>query len=148
MCRYALKPDYKPHYACFSCRKAFKRRHKDEVDPRGEEHPAKCPQCGLLMADMGLDFKPPKASDDKAWDAANELFEVGETFHSCGCGGPGWRPRARKELAAFFDARLREYREHVARWTRAEPSRNRTSALTAWRKRIERLQVARGGLAG
>ncbi len=48
MCRYAIKPLYKKHYACFACRKSWKRRNKAEVDPAGAEHPARCPECRLL----------------------------------------------------------------------------------------------------
>jgi hypothetical protein len=62
MCRYAAHA-YKRHYAYFACRKAFKRRNKRDVDSSLDEHPARCPQCGLLMANMGLDFAPPKMSD-------------------------------------------------------------------------------------
>jgi hypothetical protein len=66
MCRYAWQP-YKAHFACFACRKAFKRRNKEDVDPSGPDRPARCPQCGLLMASMGLDFHPPPRDNDDAW---------------------------------------------------------------------------------
>jgi hypothetical protein len=146
MCRYALKPDYKKHYACFRCRKAFKRRNKVDVDPLGDEHPARCPQCGMLMADMGLDFAPPKTSNVKAWHTAATLFEVGETFHSCGCGGPGYRPKDPAKLAAFFADRLREYQAQLAGWTRDTTkarAANRKSAMAHWRSRIAALEAAR-----
>jgi hypothetical protein len=146
MCRYALT-HYKRHYACFSCRKAFKRRNKADVDPEGEDHPARCPQCGLLMADMGLDFAPPKTDDERAWAAAAMLYDVGETFHSCGCGGPGYRPRDPKKLVAFFAERRSEYERHLSGWLRAEPSpargaAQRDEAIRTWRRRIERLDEA------
>ena len=136
MCRYALKP-YKRHYACFQCRKAFKRARADK--------PARCPQCRLLMVDMGLDFAPPKMSDLKAWKAAAALYEVGETFHSCGCRGPGYRPRDPAKLASFFRDRLRVYRGELAGWTRDEaPARAQTrkEALAYWRARIAALERA------
>lgn len=75
ICRYAIST-YKPHFACFRCRKSFRRRLKREVDPAGPDRPAKCPQCGLLMADIGLDFKPPRTSDAKAWALALEAVEL------------------------------------------------------------------------
>ena len=147
MCRYALHPHYKKHYACFACRKSWKRRNKAEVDPAGADHPARCPQCGLLMADMGLDFAPPRARDLAAWAAAGALFEMGETFHSCGCGGPGYRPREPSKLAAYFAERTGEYEAHLAAWLRATPATpaeqaNKESAIAAWRTRIERLRNA------
>jgi hypothetical protein len=144
MCRYAGS-HYKNHYACFACRKAFKRRNKDEVDPTGEDHPARCPQCGLLMADMGLDFAPSRTNDARAWEAAARLYEVGETFHSCGCGGPGYRPRDPRELAAFLAERKREYERQLAAWMREKPgpagAGRREAAIATWRARIERIEA-------
>lgn len=72
MCRYAFKK-YKPHYACLRCHKSFKRRLKEDVDPEGKDRPAQCPQCGLLLADMGLDFKPPPVSKAAAWNTVEAL---------------------------------------------------------------------------
>lgn len=146
MCRYATH-EYKRHYACFACRKAFKRRNKRDVDSSLDEHPARCPQCGLLMANMGLDFAPPKMSDAKAWAAAAALFEVGETFHSCGCSGPGYRPRDPRELGSFFAERLAEYRAQLSAVERETPTSEgralvRRNAIAAWRARIEKLEAA------
>jgi hypothetical protein len=146
MCRYAAHA-YKRHYACFACRKAFKRRNKLDVDSSLDEHPARCPQCGLLMANMGLDFAPPKMSDAKGWTAAAALFEVGETFHSCGCSGPGYRPRDPRQLASFFTERLTEYRDQLNRVQRESPAPvtgelERRNAIAAWRARIEKLEGA------
>jgi hypothetical protein len=146
VCRYAAH-EYKRHYACFACKKAFKRRNKRDVDSSLDEHPARCPQCGLLMANMGLDFAPPKMSDTKGWTAAAALFEVGETFHSCGCSGPGYRPRDPRELAAFFAERLAEYRDQLTAVDRERPASvtrelERRNAIAAWRARIEKLEAA------
>lgn len=146
MCRYAFQP-YKPHYACFSCRKSFKRRLRTPGTGHLPERPARCPQCGLLMANMGMDFAPPKKTDIKAWKTLESLYAVGVTFHSCGCSGPGWRPREPIELVAFLEARLGEYE---ASWARAvrdpdylEPLRargeeaDRAAAIDYWRDRVE-----------
>ncbi|WP_276967334.1 hypothetical protein [Chryseobacterium sp.] len=57
---------YKGHYACFNCQKTFKRRHLKNVDRDVQTSvEAKCPECGNLMANMGLDFKSPPKNDDK-----------------------------------------------------------------------------------
>ncbi len=68
MCRYAQYGPYKKHYACFTCRKGFKRHPVAEwpkhlQPPEGQADPAPCPQCGRPMADLGLDFKPPRQKD-------------------------------------------------------------------------------------
>lgn len=142
MCRYGLK-NYKPRYACFGCRKAFRRRHKREFAPAGAERPARCPDCGLLMADMGIDFRPPRKADVKSWTTAEALWEVGETFHSCGCSGPGYRPRDPAALDAFFRARLREYRANLRAYSvDTEKTARITDAIATWRDRIRRLELA------
>ncbi len=87
---------YKPHYACFECRKTFKRRLEKDIydgfNKSKEQNPAKCPECSELMANMGLDFESPKKKDIKSWEHIATLYEVGITFHSCGCSGPGYIP--------------------------------------------------------
>jgi hypothetical protein len=142
MCRYAFT-NYKPRYACFRCRKAFRRRLQSDVDPAGAEHPARCPDCGLLMADIGRDFRPPSKSDWKGWIAAEALWEVGETFHCCGCDGPGYRPRDPAALDAFLRARLQEYRAYLrAHADDHSKTAMNDDAITTWRNRIGRLEAA------
>lgn len=119
MCRYGMST-YKPHFACFSCRKTFKRRLLNDViegySNRTELVPAKCPQCGELMADMGLDFEAPKKKDIKAWKHMANLYHVGQTFHSCGCSGPGYIPRDTEELINHL-ARIKSvYLKHQHFW--------------------------------
>ncbi len=66
---------YKQHYACFECRKAFKKTNIQEVpkerlhiDEAGQIVP--CPQCGERMPEVGFDFEPPKKEDVKSWEEA------------------------------------------------------------------------------
>jgi hypothetical protein len=103
MCRYATTR-YKPHFACFNCRKTFKRRLLWDIsdDDKLIEVEAKCPQCGKLMADMGLDFASPKKDDTKEWNHIKDLYLVGITFHSCGCTGPGYIPKDKEKLITHF----------------------------------------------
>ena len=119
MCRYAMIK-YKPHFACFSCRKSFKRRLLSDVNKGGPHRPYRCPQCGGDMADMGLDFAPPKMTDVKAWVTLESLYEIGATFHGCGCSGPGYRPRDPKALHLFLQQRLSQY-EQQARMVEERP---------------------------
>ncbi|MCX4242749.1 hypothetical protein [Paraliomyxa miuraensis] len=150
MCRYGFA-HYKPHHACFACRKAFKRRLRDDVDPSGDEHPARCPECGALMAEMGLDFQAPPRGKVKAWRVLETLWEVGETFHSCGCGGPGYRPRDPAALRAFLREIIAGYRRNLTAWqAETEPRRaeNRLEAIAAWSRRIARAEAALQRLEG
>ncbi|MEL6812001.1 MAG: hypothetical protein AAFP76_11750 [Bacteroidota bacterium] len=123
MCRYAMT-SYKPHFACFSCRKSFKRRLLRDIEgghsDSYEKVPAKCPECGELMANMGLDFKAPKKADSKAWSHLKNLYNVGIAFHSCGCSGPGYVPRDISELVKHFEQIKEGYLEHQQFWARRE----------------------------
>lgn len=125
MCRYGMTI-YKPHYACFNCQKTFKRRLLRDINkglqPSSKEGstPAKCPNCSQLMADMGLDFKAPKSNQHKAWQHLAKLYEVGITFHSCGCSGPGYVPRDQQELIQHFEAIRGRYLVHQHFWSRRQ----------------------------
>lgn len=131
MCRYGTN-SYKPHYACFECRKTFKRKLLIDIDrdavyeKNRENQPYTCPQCGGTMADMGLDFESPKKSDMKAWNHARDLYETGITFHSCGCSGPGYIPRDKATLIDFLHAKHENYLKNLRFWlTRTEPATER-----------------------
>lgn len=120
MCRYARHGPYKDHFACFRCRKSSKRlpvsewpRHLRPAE--GMPFPAPCPRCGTEMADTGLDFKPPAVEDAEHWEVIAFLFERGFAFHSCGCGGPGFRPSRWSGVPAFLEShRCRSAGEFLA----------------------------------
>jgi len=84
---------------------------------------AKCPQCGELMADMGLDFESPKKDDMKKWEHLKSLYSVGMTFHSCGCSGPGYIPNSKEKLIEYFEGIKKTYLKNMDFWRkRIEPS--------------------------
>jgi hypothetical protein len=58
-------------FACFECRKSFKRK-------LGRETSA-CPQCGKPMCEMGRQFKAPKLDDAKQWRKVEALVRGGIT---------------------------------------------------------------------
>lgn len=121
MCRYGVNT-YKPHYACFECRKAFKRKLLRDIDRnitfenKSDNNPSKCPQCGELMADMGMDFEAPKNKNVKAWEHINQLYTVGITYHSCGCSGPGYIPADSDALLTFLKGKLEAYEGQLNFW--------------------------------
>lgn len=115
---------YKPHYACFDCRKTFKRRLMSDIE-RGEKsvQEAKCPECGELMANMGLDFESPKKDDVKKWEHIKSLYSVGIAFHSCGCSGPGYIPNSKEKLIEYFENLRDTYLKNINFWrSRTEPT--------------------------
>ncbi|MDP5191177.1 hypothetical protein [Rheinheimera baltica] len=88
-----------PHqYACFLCRKCFKRpqfagafshfmtaeQQKAQADTakQFEQHREyKCPDCGGAAVFMGTDFKAPKKSDVKSWHDAQIFIETGKVYY-------------------------------------------------------------------
>jgi len=84
---------------------------------------AKCPECGELMANMGLDFESPKKNDLKKWEHLKSLYSVGITFHSCGCNGPGYIPNSKEKLIDYFEDLKVNYLKNIDFWrTRTEPT--------------------------
>jgi hypothetical protein len=82
----------------------------------------KCPECGQLMANMGLDFESPRKNDLKAWEHIKNLYSVGITFHSCGCTGPGYIPADKEKLLEYLSERKEDYIENLRFWiNRKEP---------------------------
>ncbi|WP_231970233.1 hypothetical protein [Tenacibaculum jejuense] len=112
---------YKSHYACFNCRKTFKRRLLSDINggynKNEKESPAKCPECNSLMANMGLDFESPKKTDIARWKHLATLYKVGITFHSCGCSGPGYIPNDSNALLTYFEKIKSHYLEHQYFWS-------------------------------
>ena len=106
MCRYG-ETTYKEPFACFCCRKVFKktsRWHLPKPLRNGQERIVLCPQCGKGMADIGFDFKAPKQKDKNQWKKVRVLFENGFNFYSCGCCGPGYRPKELREVYDFIES--------------------------------------------
>lgn len=108
MCRYG-ETTYKEPFACFDCRKVFKQTSRWELPESqrlqvGEARNVRCPQCGKNMADMGFDFKAPKQGDLKQWEKVRLLYEHGFNFYSCGCCGPGYRPKELREVSEFLES--------------------------------------------
>jgi hypothetical protein len=79
MCRYAVAP-YKTSMVCVPC------RHVAQGNMR-------CPFCREDMVNAGRDFQAPRKRDDSGWAAVAHVLASGQNYDSCGCDGPGYRPR-------------------------------------------------------
>ncbi|QXP78757.1 MULTISPECIES: hypothetical protein [Winogradskyella] len=144
MCRYGIN-SYKPHYACFECRKTFKRRLLIDIDGNTgyskvwENQPYKCPECSGMTANMGLDFESPKKTDLKAWNHIRDLYETGITFHSCGCSGPGYIPKDKQSLIMFLQEKKENYIKHRRFWSNRIEPKNDSEKSRDWDKNNEYL---------
>ncbi len=72
-----MSTPYNMAFACFECRKSFKREF-DLSEGRPKE--MVCPDCGGVAYNFGRHFKPPKKSDIKQWKKVHFLFEHGFWF--------------------------------------------------------------------
>jgi NAD-dependent SIR2 family protein deacetylase len=78
-----------PKFACFHCRKVFRKPYlptgEQRQDARGRWYPVMkpptCPDCGESMIDMGRYFKPPKRTNVQQWEKVRQLRQNGVIFN-------------------------------------------------------------------
>jgi hypothetical protein len=91
------------------------------------------------MANLGLDFKPPKHGDTKAWKALAGMYRAGHEWRTCGCNGPGWIPTSTSEFQQYLAARKATYEKQL-RYTQdaldMSPDAKR-AAVEFWAKRVQ-----------
>ncbi|GAA4437313.1 hypothetical protein GCM10023091_16340 [Ravibacter arvi] len=63
---------------CLDCQKAFN-LESDFVERAKQSE--KCPECGQVAIRYLHRFRPPKKSDDKAWEVVRFLYENGFAYH-------------------------------------------------------------------
>jgi hypothetical protein len=150
MCRFAYKT-YKVTFACFHCRKVFKKppiedymkqhgRTYEQVVGLYTDQLNKCPQCGRLMADLGLSFKAPKKTDEKAWRIIEGMYRIGHAFHTCGCDGFGYVPADAREYRQYLHEKLAEYRRQLQlHFSLAATDGEQADKIAYWKERIEKV---------
>ncbi|WP_420572139.1 hypothetical protein [Kordia sp.] len=69
----------------------------------------KCPDCSSEMNTIGLDFKAPKKDKIKEWNIIKSMYTLGNTFHTCGCNGPGFIPKKSVDYLTYLEKIKVEY---------------------------------------
>lgn len=103
-----------------------------------------CPQCGSSMADLGLDFKPPRVAAISAWKRLENLHTIGMAWHTCGCNGPGYIPADKAAYRAYLRTRLSEH-EQALRDAQEDPAldaKARSQRVSYWSERAQRVSTA------
>lgn len=108
-----------------------------EQEYRNATH--RCPECGDQMVDMGLDFKPPKQSDAKAWKTIQGMYRVGHAFQTCGCYGPGWVPSSTSDYRQYLASMKIHYEQQLKQVHSNSnvSSEEKKEAVEYWASRIE-----------
>ncbi len=107
MCRYEMPwIDYKTHFACLDCQLSAK--HPWDAGPR-------CRRCANPMTRMGHDFHAPRKTAKAQWEKVRRLAGAGILFHSCGCEGPGYRPRTLSDAKSRLHQRRTDRKVWAAR---------------------------------
>lgn len=103
----------------------------------------RCAECADEMIDMGLDFKPPRQSDLKAWSILEAMFCAGHAFQTCGCDGPGRIPKSTNDYREYLAARKKEYEEHLERVQKSATAlpEARQKAAKHWASRIQAIEA-------
>jgi hypothetical protein len=139
---------YKELSAVWLNEKVLRRREQEFgvrlADLTAKYHAAerKCPECGELMADLGLDFKPPRQRDAKAWATLHGMYRIGHEWHTCGCNGPGWVPKSNSQFHEYLKSRKATYKQnllHIQNSTSHSPE-EKAAAGAFWTTRINAIE--------
>lgn len=103
----------------------------------------KCPECGKLMVDLGLDLKPPRKTDVRAWKKLQGMFTVGHEWRTCGCNGPGWIPKSTADYRHYLTSTLRAYQKNLkfAQQRTNTTTEEKRDAVDYWGSRIDLIQA-------
>jgi len=94
MCRYS-EHSYKTHYACLNC------FYTTKLQYRPWNNNPKCTTCGNEMRHMGRDFHAPRRANKRQWTKIKLLASINMIYDSCGCYGPGKRPKTLREAKEY-----------------------------------------------
>jgi hypothetical protein len=118
----AHSPAYLHPFACFVCRRSFKR-------PAVDRDEAACPVCGNPAIALSRKFKPPRQGDIKQWAKVETLVRLGfrfDTIHD-GAGGTVRYPATERGIPAFVQrVAALNVQETGGRRSEAESKRRRT----------------------
>ena len=94
----AQSPPYLHPFACFSCRRSFKR-------PAGRRDEATCPNCGNPAVRLSRKFKPPRQENVEHWETVERLVKLGFRFDTIpdGNGGTLRYPVTERGIPAFLE---------------------------------------------
>src|SRR5690606_15507818 len=115
----------------------------DELCAEYQSAAFNCPQCNGPMADLGRDFKAPRASDRKAWEQISRVYTLGHAFHTCGCIGPGFIPNTPSGYQEYLQQQRAEYarmRDYYSDADCPAPASVARAARLHWAERLSAIE--------
>lgn len=103
--RLNMRSPYFVSYACFTCRRSFKRPGERPTPPERT-----CPHCGGPAHNLGRHFKAPAADDRAQWAKVRFLVEHGFPFQHVYDPAHGRRPVPYPETLKEARAFVQQYR--------------------------------------
>ena len=171
VCRYGSK-SYKVHYACFECRKVFRRpspwellvqdgleqtyrqlraggsearnRRLAALEAKYFGRAQVCPDCRRPLANVGMDLRTPKRSDVRQWRIVADMFRLGHAFQTCGCNGPGFIPSNAADYRRYLVERRNAYQARLSdvRGAAALTPEERAQRSEYWAERLGAVEEA------
>src|SRR5687767_11532876 len=104
-------------------------------------------ECGVYMADLGLDFKSPKQSSVKKWKIIEGLYTIGKCFYSCGCNGIGYIPQNPKDYELYLQSALDDYENQIANYQNKtlNECRNKAERIKYWSRKVQTIKAVLSG---
>lgn len=96
-----------------------------------------CPDCGGEMNNIGLDFKAPKKHKVKEWEIVKSMYQLGNTFHSCGCEGPGYIPKNKIDYLLYLDTIKIGYEEKLNQRSKDFSASELQDYLEYWKSKLD-----------
>ena len=97
----------------------------------------KCPDCGKEMNSVGLDFKAPKKDKIREWEIVKSMYKLGNTFHTCGCYGPGYIPHKTTDYLIYLEATKAGYSERLNHRNPEWSASQLTDYLDYWHSKLQ-----------
>ncbi|MCG8573675.1 MAG: hypothetical protein MI810_02230 [Flavobacteriales bacterium] len=100
-----------------------------------------CPDCGLEMNSIGLDFKAPKKHKVKEWEIVRSMYKIGRTFHSCGCDGPGYIPTNLKDYLSYLEKVKVDYETRLKDRSISEDEEQLAEYIDYWETKLKLVNI-------
>lgn len=124
--------------------KKFREENPELVDRLKKQYREKrylCPDCGEGMNNIGLDFKAPKKDKIKAWEIVKSMYKLGNTFHTCGCNGPGYIPRKTSDYLNYLLEVKVKYQYKLADRKRKLTNTELNEYLEYWSSKLKLIEL-------